>query len=390
MKKQDFPGLPYMPDLRAIEEQENETLQSVFKEKIEGWFLIDIKDQVIKALGLENFMRFYDFRRSPERMIKGIGEAAEYDICRIIVGIHRAHSIFLSSGEIRKNEKSGRYKKQLISETLEKIKLRFYGSVHFRKNTLFHGEEFLYYPLPYELFAITTKMNQMLVAEHAMRCEQLYYGIVYNGYSVLSLLGDNLLGTAYPLCRGAIEMYLKLLILNNCQKLCDQYETFRSFEVAYACSQTYPQKFIDLFEKRACQSSKAKAAYLHFGWVDFIEKYHKSVKKSPYSVYGIITFLKTKNKDRISELEILEKFYKACHAYTHGSIQTAKYPLLHYFEISIMLYYIMRGAFLLMCEARGEQALIDGSDVISMIDRDFDILYEQYNMRSTEMFEIKR
>lgn len=390
MKEQGFPELPFMPDLQAVAEQNNDALKRVFKGRIKGCFLIDIKDQVMKDLGLESLMKYYDFRWSDERMITGIGEAAEYDICRMIEGIHRAHSIFLSDDEIRKNERSRRYKQQLVSETIEKIKLRFYGSVYFRKNTLFQGEEFLYYPLPYELFVISTKMGQMLMDGSTICCGQLYYGVIYNGYSALSLLEGNLLGTAYPLCRGAIEMYLKLLILNTQTKFYDRYETFRMFEVEYSCRQTYPKKFNALFEKRVCQDSKAKADYLHFGWVDFIDKYHKAVKKFPYSVHGIITFLKDKNEDRILELELLEDFYKSCHAYTHGSIQTAKYPLLHYFEISIMLYYVLRGTFLLMCKEKGVEVLIDGNDVIPMIDRDFEVLYEQYKIRSTEMFELDK
>ena len=390
MKEQGFPGLPFMPDLQAVAEQNNDALKRVFKGRIKGCFLIDVKDQVLKNLGLERLMKYYDFRWSDERMITGMGEAAEYDICRMIVGIHRAHSIFLSDDEIRKNERSRRYKQQLVSETIEKIKLRFYGSVYFRKNTLFHGEEFLYYPLPYELFAMSTKMGQMLMDGQILCCGQLYYGVIYNGYSALSLLEGNLLGTAYPLCRGAIEMYLKLLILNARTEFYDGYEKFRMFEVEYSCHQTYPKEFNELFEKRVCQESKVRADYLHFGWVDFIDQYHKIAKKFPYSVYGIITFLKAKNEDRIWELELLEDFYKSCHAYTHGSIQTAKYPLLHYFEISIMLYYVMRGTFLLMCKEKGMEALIDENDVISMVDRDFEVLYEQYKIRSTEMFELAR
>ena len=143
MKEQGFLGTPFMSDLRAVAEQNNDALKRVFKGRIKGCFLIDIKDLVMKNLGLESLIKYYDFRWSDERMITGIGEAAEYDICRMIVGIHRAHSIFLSDDEIRKNERSRRYKQQLVSETIEKIKIRFYGSVYFRKNTLFHGEEFL-------------------------------------------------------------------------------------------------------------------------------------------------------------------------------------------------------------------------------------------------------
>lgn len=108
------------------------------------------------------------------------------------------------------------------------------------------------------------------------------------------------------------------------------------------------------------------------------------------AVYGILTFLKAKNEDRILELEQLGYFYKSCHAHTHGSIQTAKYPVLHYFEISIMLYYVVQGTFLLMCREKGAEALVDGNNVISMIDRDFEVLHEQYKIRSTEIFELAR
>ncbi|MCM1183512.1 MAG: hypothetical protein NC337_09070, partial [Roseburia sp.] len=96
LKEQSFSRPPFMPDLRAVAEQNNDALKRVFKGRIKGCFLIDIKDQVLKALGWKNLVKYYDFRWSDERMITGIGEAAEYDICRIIVGIHRAHSIFLS------------------------------------------------------------------------------------------------------------------------------------------------------------------------------------------------------------------------------------------------------------------------------------------------------
>lgn len=387
LKEQGFIGLPFIPDLSEVAKQNNVALEKVFKGRIRGYFLIDIKDQVMKDLGLESLLKYYNFRWSDERMITGIGEAVEYDICRIIVGIHRAYSIFLSDDKIRKNERSKRYRQQLVSETIEKIKLRFYGSVYFRKNMLFHGEEFLYYPLPYELFVMLSKMNELLMNEHTIHCWQLYYGVIYNGFSALFLLEGNLLGTAYPLCRGAIEMYIKLLVLNIRTECYNWYEKFRMFEIEYSCSQIYPEEFNILFEKRERQDSKTKADYLHFGWVDFIDGYHKIVKKIPYSIYGIITFLKNKNEDRILELDQLVSFYKSCHAYTHGNIQTAKYPVLHYFEISIMLYYVIRDTFLLICKEKRVEALVNGKDIISMIDRDFKVLYGQYQIRSTDLFE---
>ncbi len=387
MKEQNFLKFPFMSDLKVIAEQNNTALKNIFKGKIKGWFLIDVKEQVLKALGFENLIKYYDFGGPYERIVTGVGEAAEYDICRMIVGIHKAQSIFLSESDIRKNEKSKRYRQRLVSETIEKIKFRRYGSVFFRKVTLLQGEEFLYYPLPYELFVMLSKIKEMLSNNRTYHCCQLYYGILYNSISALSLLEGNLLGAAYPLCRGALEMYFKLLILAPRKECYNQYEKFREFEIQYSCDNKYPHEFKQLFEKRMCNRSKATSDFLHFGWVDYIDEFHKVVKKFPYSVYGIITFLKIENEGKNLGLECLEGFYKSCHAYTHGSIQIAKYPVLHYFEISIMLYLIIRQTFLLLCGEQEEEPVIEGQDIIPMIDRDFEILYNQYQKRSTESFE---
>lgn len=137
MKEQGFFNLPFMFDPEVIAEQNNIALKHMFQGRIKGYFLIDVKDQVMKALGFDDLIKYYDFRWSEEKSLTGIGGAAEYDICRIIVGIHKAKSIFLSKDEIRKNEKSKKYKKQLIVETIEKIRMRSYGSVCFRTKTLF-------------------------------------------------------------------------------------------------------------------------------------------------------------------------------------------------------------------------------------------------------------
>lgn len=386
MKEQGFFNLPSIFDLKAITEQNNIALKKVFKGRIKGNFLIDVKDQIMEALGFDDLIKYYDFSWSEEKSLTGIGVAAEYDICRIIVGIHKAKSIFLSVNDIRRNEKSKKYKRQLIVETLEKIRMRSYGSVCFRAKTLLRGEEFLYYPLPYELFVMSVKMNKLMMGAHVCDCYWLYYGVIYNSISALSLLEDNLFGTAYPLCRGAIEMYLKLLILAPRPELCIQYNKFREFEVEYSCHRTYPKEYNALFKKRFCGTSKAKADFLHFGWVDYIDGYHNVVKKSPYTIYGIITFLKNENKGNNLGLDCLENFYKSCHAYTHGSIQLSRYPVLHYFEISIMLYLIIRETFLLLCKEKEVEPMIDGQDIISMLDRDFEILYDQYLKRSTDNF----
>lgn len=383
----DCLGLSVTADVRKLTEQSNGALQRVFATRISRWLLLDIKDRVMKELGLADLKKYYDFRWSDMRMITGIGEAPEYDICRMIVGIHRAHSIFLTDEEIRRNEKSRKYRQQLVYETIEKIKLRLYGSIYFRNTILFQGEEFLYYPLPYELFAMTARMSEILTNAPNANCVQLYYGVIYNVTSVLFLLGDNLPGTAYPLCRGAIEIYLRLLILINRPKVYSDYDSFRMLEIERSCNGKYPKEFEMLFGNRVCKNAKTKADYLHFGWVDFVEEYHSIVRQSPYSVRGMFQFLGEKEQEREKELEQLEGLYNWCHVYTHGSVQTAKYPILHYFEICIMLYYIARGTFLLLCGEEGVETTINGQNITSMAERDFFVLFEQYKKRSTENFE---
>lgn len=90
---------------KVINEKTNKTLKQLFKGKINGSFLIKIKSSVIIKLSTQ-LLEYYNFRFDSERIVTGHDETPEYDICRMIVGIHSHHSIFLSKEEIRNNEKS--------------------------------------------------------------------------------------------------------------------------------------------------------------------------------------------------------------------------------------------------------------------------------------------
>lgn len=128
-----------------------------------------------------------------------------------------------------------------------------------------------------------------------------------------------------------------------------------------------------------------------YGWLDWVEGYHDIVKQTPYSMNGMIAYLKnsmpSKRRDELSKLEY---FYKMCHGYTHGSVQGAIYPELHYFEISIMLYYAIRNTFIMLCRKHDEELTINGEDVVLMADRDIVELLEQYEKRSTENFKLQQ
>ena len=376
-----------------IQKSKDDGFRELFKDKIRGSFLTSIKKQVFNTMGMEIF-QYYDFRWSNESILTGKDDLPEYDACRFIVGIHQAHSIFLSLDEIRKKERDTEYREHLAEEVVEKMKLHRYGSFFFRKRELIQGRAFLYYPVPYELFVLCTRTYELLTSKINIKqdvCWLLYYDIITKGLAVLSLVEDNFFGSAYPLCRGVLEMYFRLLVLDKNLEAARYYKLFMEFEIEQSCcSQKYPKEFMDLFEKRRKREMNNKVDYLHYGWLDWVDGYHDTVKQAPYSMNGMIAYLKnslpSKKQDELSKLQY---FYKMCHGYTHGSVQGAIYPELHYFEISIMLYHAIRNIFVMLCHKYSEEFTINGADVVAMADRDMVELLRQYEER-IEKFELQQ
>lgn len=337
------------------------------------------------ALDLFNY---YPFQFDNKKILTGTDETPEYDICRIIVGVHRHHSIFLSEQEIRENQRNAAYQEQLVNEVIEKIRLRHFGSVFFRRKQLLLGDEFLYFPVPYELFVMCMR-SICLISENVSSFFIEYGDILKNALSSLTLMENNFLSNAYPLCRGMIEQYLKVLILKKHPENYKDYELFCNFEIEQSCcSQKYPDEFIELFDKRILSSSKNKVDYLHYGWLDNIESYDtKSTNR--YSIYGIMDYLMAEADDeQYSILNHIKSLYKMCHGYTHGSTVHVRYPLLQYFEISVMLYYVITTVFNDIYYTLNIDFVPEDKILIENLERDFSILHEQYKKRSTENFDL--
>ena len=122
--------LPMLPNnfsqiAERIQRQNNRSLKDLFKNDIRGSFLINIKYRVFNVIG-EKCLTLYDFRWSDERMVTGNGPAPEYDICKHIVGVHKANTIFLTADEKSKIEKDENYKTKLTKQVAEQIFLRGY------------------------------------------------------------------------------------------------------------------------------------------------------------------------------------------------------------------------------------------------------------------------
>ena len=372
---------------KSISDENNKTIKELFKDKINGSFLIKIKSEVLNKMALD-LINYYPFQFDNKKFLTGPDETPEYDICRIIVGVHRHHSIFLSEQEIRDNQRNATYQEQLVNEVIEKIRLRHFGSVFFRRKQLLLGDEFLYFPVPYELFVMCMR-SICLISENASSFFVEYGDILNNALSSLTLMENNFLSNAYPLCRGMIEQYLKVLILKKHPENYKDYELFCNFEIEQSCcSQKYPDEFIKLFDKRILSSSKSKVDYLHYGWLDNIDSYNtKSTNR--YSIYGIMDYLMAEADDeQYSILNHIKSLYKMCHGYTHGSAVHVRYPLLQYFEISVMLYYVITTVFNDIYQTLNIDFDPEDKILIENLERDFSLLQEQYKKRSTENFDL--
>ena len=372
--------------MQQISTAHKQILKDLFKDKINGSFLIKIESMVFRRMGVDMF-NYYSLQFDWDSIATGISEAPEYDICRMIVGVHRHHSIFLSDEQIRNNQKDENYQSQIVDEVIEKIRLRQFGSVFFRRQQLLIGDEFIYFPVPYTLFVMSVK-SLASTANSSNPLSFYYHSIISNTLSALTLMESNLLNNAYPLCRGMIEQYLKTQILHKHPEAIAAYADFCKFEIHQSCcSQQYPEEFEKLYNERILQSAKSKVDFLHYGWLDAISAY-TSKASNRYTIYGILAYLEsTASEEGLRALERISNLYKMCHGYTHGSVTQARYPLLHYFEISTMLYDVVRSVYTDLHTMPGSTICEEDAHLLSMLDRDFALLHTQYSLRSTENFD---
>lgn len=374
-----------------IRRQNDRTLKELFKEDIRGPFLIDIKYRVLNAIE-QTLLYLYDFNFSEERMVTPGDSAPEYDICKHIVGVHRANTIFLTTEEKSKKEKDEKYKFQLTQQVAEQVLLRDYGSAYFRHKGIMLGERFNYYPVPYELFVLCMRMNLIICSNGAKTISSYYFAKILNkSLSALSLLEDNFLGTAYLPCRTVLELYAKLLVMRAFPELFAEDEKFSNFEmIQTCCEQVFPDEFNHLFANRKNKNERNKIEYLHYGFVDKIPNYHDIVKQKPYTLMGVLNYLKTNcPNEQVGMFEMMERLYKMCHVYVHGSVVDSRYPLLHYFEISLILSCVIPSVYEMFCEDYIEDKDVNGISVLDKFNSDYALLLEQYEKRSTEKFEIK-
>lgn len=307
------------PFLQSFEETKREfdkALGHLFAGKIKANVLLDIKRRIQDQIG-NDINKYFDFNLSTEKIVSGMDDAAtiDYEICRHIVGVHRSNLVFLSDSERATKEKNSEYREQLIKDTIDNIKLRPFAGALFRKYPIVQGENFIYFPLPYDLFAISIRINSILTNNKTQfdPLRQLYVHIVNKGLAALSMLEDNFLDNAYPICRGAMELYTKMLLLLNEPQVIDDFFKFSEYELRQSCcEQTYLPEFNTVFDNRAKQTERNKVEYLHFGWVDKISDYHKKFSKSHIQLVVLLLICVADMKTPIRDFLIVLKHYIKC------------------------------------------------------------------------------
>lgn len=384
----DFRKMESLREMEFLREKENKTLKSYFGSKIKGNFLIKIKDSVMRDLGEELLYLYKILSDFEYRSLTGELETPQYEICRIIVGTHRHHCIFLSEKQISELQKSKDYCEKLVSEVIEKVRLRDCTARYFRKKPLFNGDEFLYFSVPYYLFALCVKGMNLIYPRH---CDPIFFeysSILESALTALTIMENNYLSGAYPVCRGMIELFLKISVIRKHPECYGDYRKFRDYEIKQSCcEQEYPDEFIDKFDNRKAYASKNKIAYLHYGWLDSVPCYNDK-KADAYTLNGVLRYLlKSADSTEKKALETIDIIYKRCHAYAHGSASYMRYPLVQYFEISQMVYYVITRTFSDIYCLLGQKIPGEDRELLETIEKDFKILEEQYKNLDTEKLE---
>ena len=377
-------------NLEEYKRERNIAIRNLYRGEIDTSFLVKIFNKVFDGISKDLFKYYAPPTFSMKDAIAKNNDSIESDICKIIIGIHKSNMIFVPKSEQRAKIQDSAYEKELISQVIDHIKLRKHGSSFFREKQIVAGDRFLYFSLPYDLFVICIEMNKLLNEnkDKTVPHYSIFSKITNKGLSALSLLENNFMDDIYVVCRGLIEYCTILIAIWKNKGATEKYTYFSQLEVKYLhCGEVLPQEFYDMFYNRKKGSSKQEAyyQYLHYGWVDELRDYHRVVDKNPYTIKGLFKYLSEMNKYEVCK--IYDEFYDKCNSFVHANPIGSKYPLLSFFEISIMLYNTIVLAYDNLCKVLGVKTKVENVDMIEKSQRDYELLISQYNKRTTQNFE---
>lgn len=109
----------------------NKALKQMFGNRIKQNFLIEIKDRTQKDLGMDIF-KYFNTSLNLNNLVSGINDVAfDFELCRMVVGCHRANTIFMEDSKRSSLQQSEDYKKKLVRQVIEETRLRPLAGIFF-------------------------------------------------------------------------------------------------------------------------------------------------------------------------------------------------------------------------------------------------------------------
>lgn len=215
-----------------------------------------MRSKVKKIMGNELFQCFRNmYKFDGETILKGNQDLyVDYELCRNIVGIHRTNTIFMDENQRAKLQSDSNYREELVKEVCNHMRLRSFVGYYTRLNQFFPRDEFLFFSIPYKIFAICIHSNMLLARYGNVFLYDLFLMIFNKGLSALCLLENNMFDCIYPITRAIIEIYIKILAFKTCPKAYNKYKELCHYDLVKGCNIEYPEEFNQIFLQRRKQN----------------------------------------------------------------------------------------------------------------------------------------
>lgn len=372
-------------EIEVMVNQMINSLKSYFSPRIKESFLA----KMIRKLISKDYsaIQYFNINTSFDEFMTGVtNHTALYEISRNIVSIHKSNTIGLKPEEIGQLQYSDKYANELAEQVVVQLSIRNYAGIFFRNRQMVAGEEFIFYPVAYKLFALCTKTSETLYKIKKDYYYPLFVNVINKSMAALSLIEDNFLDSAYPICRALLEVLIKLLVISDCPDAAKEHFEFLGYSIDKTVKTNKNDSFQQKFKNRKhndCSTSE----YLHYGWVDSLPNYHEVVKCRHYTFNALVDYYSSREDEKSqATLDAIKMLYNKCHEYAHGNVGNTSWPLISYMELTMMLYYVVVPTYQIMCNMYQEDMTINGVDVLGSVSKDVEKLVNCYNKMGDKEF----
>ena len=368
----------FMRSMEEIQKINNKTLREIFKGRIKESFLMKMLYKIMSNQDFINnqislFPSFYS-----ENIIKSSilgNDNVEFDICSHIVGCHRFNTMLMTDSERGYLQDDSKYQSELEKQVIEQIFMREYGSSTFRKRNYFSLEEYLYYPVLYDLYVLTTifTMNfdeYLSSSKHDSFISFILISVLKKAIAVLAMFDYNTMENAYGICRSMIELYVVFIILNLHPNGITTYRKFLEYKINYDKTGVFDWEFEKLYSNK---TNVNKMDYLNYGWIDSIVEFGYLEKRDRYSFSQLTDFIDLEaGKDDLPKKfgTRLKTIYNSCHIFSHGNLVVKTYQFSYVVEIANMLFITVGNLAAFMNEKRNMPFEVNGINVLKRLERD--------------------